>query len=395
MGTPLPVSASRARGCGHRAARAVRPRSDHTRAPQTLPRIAYNSGPQWTRSSRGRSTTTTAAARRPGRFARSSRRASFDGCARPSSPSAGACCARSPGPTSSRPPVYERDPRRLPRASSGAIEKVEARLGDELWDRVDLLPEERELVRDRPRLSALLAHRRASTRSSPPSRYQFVELNAETPGGHRLRRGPGRHLPRAAHREEVPGALYAAALPGPRARCSRRSSPATARRGARTRTPTIAIVDYEEVPTRTEHHLFREFFEAQGCPSLVCDPRHLTLRGRPAAPRRPRDRHRLQAAARERVPGAHRPAASRCSQAAKDRAVVDREPVPLQAHPQEGHLRGADRRRAAAALHATRSARPSPPTCPGRAACARGETTRDGADDRPARLRPRQPRAAW
>jgi len=34
--------------------------------------------------------------------------------------------------------------------------------------------------------------------------------------------------------------------------------------GGKEERPTIAIVDYEDVPTRTEHHLFREFFESRG-----------------------------------------------------------------------------------------------------------------------------------
>src|SRR5438105_4595885 len=63
-----------------------------------------------------------------------------------------------------------------------AVEKVEARLGEELWDRVDLTAEERELVRLDP----------GYRRSSPTSRldsfittdaYRFVELNAESPAG--------------------------------------------------------------------------------------------------------------------------------------------------------------------------------------------------------------------
>jgi len=33
------------------------------------------------------------------------------------------------------------------------------------------------------------------------------------------------------------------------------------------------------VPTRTEHFLFQEFFEARGYPALVCDPRALTYEG--------------------------------------------------------------------------------------------------------------------
>jgi uncharacterized circularly permuted ATP-grasp superfamily protein len=45
--------------------------------------------------------------------------------------------------------------------------------------------------------------------------------------------------------------------------------------GGRQEHPTIAIVDYEDVPTRTEHHLFREFFSDSGYPSFVCDPRDL------------------------------------------------------------------------------------------------------------------------
>jgi hypothetical protein len=40
--------------------------------------------------------------------------------------------------------------------------------------------------------------------------------------------------------------------------------------------PTIAIVDYEDVPTRSEHQLFRDFFADSGYPAFVCDPRDLT-----------------------------------------------------------------------------------------------------------------------
>ena len=46
--------------------------------------------------------------------------------------------------------------------------------------------------------------------------------------------------------------------------------------GGKADKPTIAVVDYDDVPTRTEHHMFRDFFEANGYPSVVCDPRLLT-----------------------------------------------------------------------------------------------------------------------
>ena len=42
--------------------------------------------------------------------------------------------------------------------------------------------------------------------------------------------------------------------------------------------PHIAIVDYLDVPTRTEFDLFKAFFEAEGFPTTIADPRSLELR---------------------------------------------------------------------------------------------------------------------
>ena len=158
-----------------------------------------------------------------------------------------------------------------------AVEKVEAQLGEELWDRVDVTPEERELVRIDP----------GYRRSSPTSRldafittdaYRFVELNAESPAGIAYnevlvdiflelpvmkRFQQSWKLRRFQARERLLETLVA---------CHREA-------GGREEHPTIAIVDYEEVPTRSEHHLFREFFESKGYPALVCDPRHLVFEG--------------------------------------------------------------------------------------------------------------------
>jgi len=155
-----------------------------------------------------------------------------------------------------------------------AVEKVEAAAGETLWEEVGLTEQERELARLAP----------GFTRSSPlarldsfltPSSYQFVELNAETPAGsayndvlsdvfleldvmkrfqERYRVEPFRVLERLL--ETLVGCYRAA--------------------GGRSPRPSIAVVDYEEVPTRNEHHLCREFFESQGHPAFVCDPRELT-----------------------------------------------------------------------------------------------------------------------
>jgi hypothetical protein len=158
-----------------------------------------------------------------------------------------------------------------------AIEKLESALGPELWDRVDLLPEERELVRLDPgyRRSSPLARLDSFV---TPSSYQYVELNAETPAGSSyadrlaevflempvVRRFQERWTLRPFHTGRR---LLATLLD-----CYREA-------GGRKEHPTIAVVDYEDVPTRVEHHMVREYFASQGCPTLVCDPRHLEYEG--------------------------------------------------------------------------------------------------------------------
>jgi len=172
------------------------------------------------------------------------------------------------------PAVYDQI-RSVCRGIFRAIEKVEERLGPALWDRVDLTPEERELAAIDP----------GYRRSSPTSRldsfittkaYQFVELNAESPAGIAynevladiflelpvIKRFQERYtLRRFRSRERLLETLLS---------CHREA-------GGRGEKPTIAIVDYEDVPTRTEHHLFRDYFAEQGYPALVCDPRDLTF----------------------------------------------------------------------------------------------------------------------
>src|SRR5438132_1855492 len=174
------------------------------------------------------------------------------------------------------PAVYE-EIRGVCRGIFRAIETAEERLGQGLWDRVDMTPGERELAAVDP----------GYRRSSPTSRldsfittsaYQFVELNAESPAGIAYnevlvdiflelpvmkRFQQSWKLRRFQARERLLETLVA---------CHREA-------GGREEHPTIAIVDYEEVPTRSEHHLFREFFESKGYPALVCDPRHLVFEG--------------------------------------------------------------------------------------------------------------------
>ncbi len=172
--------------------------------------------------------------------------------------------------------VYE-EIRGVCRGIFGAIEKVEKTLGRDLWERVCLQPEERELVALDP------GFRRASPAARldsfiTTSTYQFVELNAETPAGSAyaerladvflqmpiVRRFQERyHLKRFRTQERLLETLLG---------CYREA-------GGKAERPTIAVVDYEDVPTRVEHHMVAEFFAAHGCSSLVCDPRHLAYEG--------------------------------------------------------------------------------------------------------------------
>lgn len=172
------------------------------------------------------------------------------------------------------PAVYE-EVRGVCRGILGAIAKVEERLGTELWDRVDLTREERELMAIEP----------GYRRSSPTSRldaflttsaYQFVELNAESPAGIGYAEALTDlflDLPVmkkfqekwTVHRFRARERLLETLL-----ECYREG-------GGQEEHPTIAIVDYEDVPTRTEHMLLRDFFAEKGHPTFVCDPRDLTF----------------------------------------------------------------------------------------------------------------------
>ena len=43
--------------------------------------------------------------------------------------------------------------------------------------------------------------------------------------------------------------------------------------------PTIAIVDFRDVPTWTEFEILQAHFEELGVPTIVCDPREMTFDG--------------------------------------------------------------------------------------------------------------------
>ena len=96
------------------------------------------------------------------------------------------------------PEVYE-EVRGVCRGIMGAIEKAESRLGTALWDRVDLTPEERELMAIEP----------GYRRSSPTSPRSGRRHRAGRP--RRSRRGTRRPTP--SRKPRWPGTRLSAEIP--------------------------------------------------------------------------------------------------------------------------------------------------------------------------------------
>ncbi|MEO8361486.1 MAG: hypothetical protein ABI672_15745 [Vicinamibacteria bacterium] len=159
----------------------------------------------------------------------------------------------------------------------GATIKAWKALGPALHDLVGLTPEEREMVALDPGIASPSPLSRLDSFLTPTS-YRFVELNAETPAGLGyadvlsdvfLELGIMREFQKTyrVHRPRPCVKLLETLLT-----CYRQA-------GGDKPHPMIAIVDYEEVPTRTEHHILRDLFEAAGENAIVCDPRKMTFEG--------------------------------------------------------------------------------------------------------------------
>jgi hypothetical protein len=159
----------------------------------------------------------------------------------------------------------------------GATIKVWKALGPALHDLVGLTEAERQLVAMDPGVVSPSPLSRLDSFLTETS-YAFVELNAETPAGLGyaevlsdvfIELGIMRELQKSyrIHRPKPVAKLLETLVA-----CYRQA-------GGEKPRPTIAIVDYDEVPTRTEHHILRNLLEAQGASAFVCDPRRMTFEG--------------------------------------------------------------------------------------------------------------------
>jgi uncharacterized circularly permuted ATP-grasp superfamily protein len=163
-----------------------------------------------------------------------------------------------------------------------AIEKVkDAAVEDEsLLDELGLTEIERELVRIDPGYRAVSPTARLDSFLTDEA-YSFVELNGESPAGIAYADAAYdifRALPvmqRFGERYEV-RALYGRAkmldvlLRAHAEYLGQRADHA----------PRIAIIDLKGMPTQKEFELFKEYFESQGFPAVICSPEELEWTGR-------------------------------------------------------------------------------------------------------------------
>ena len=161
-----------------------------------------------------------------------------------------------------------------------AIEKVKdaAIANVAMYDELGLTEIERELVEIDPGYRAVSPTARLDSFLTPDA-YSFVELNGESPAGiayadaafeifeqlpvmkkfaetYSLRRFEGSSL------------MLKVLLDCHQEFLGRKPE----------RPPQIAIVDLKGMPTQKEFELFREFFESQGCPSVIASPDELEFR---------------------------------------------------------------------------------------------------------------------
>ncbi len=159
----------------------------------------------------------------------------------------------------------------------GATIKAWKSLGPALHDLVGLSAAERDMVALDPGVTSPSPLSRLDSFLTPTS-YQFVELNAETPAG----LGYAEVLSDVFLDLSVMRSLqktYTIHRPRPCVKLLETLIACYRQAGGDKAKPTIAIVDYDEVPTRTEHHILRDLFEAAGASAIVCDPRKMTFEG--------------------------------------------------------------------------------------------------------------------
>jgi hypothetical protein len=163
----------------------------------------------------------------------------------------------------------------------GALQKVKdaAIQSDEILDELGVTAIERELVKIDPKYSHVSPNARLDSFLTEDA-YSYVELNGESPAG--VAYGDSataifETLPvmkKFGEQYRVTGLEGRSKMLDVLLRCYEEflgSKPS--------RKPVIAIVDLQNLPTRKEFELFKEYFESQGYSSIICSPDELEFDG--------------------------------------------------------------------------------------------------------------------
>ncbi len=163
-----------------------------------------------------------------------------------------------------------------------AIERLgQALLTDaSLRAELDLTSEEEQIIAIEPGFRAPDTSGRLDAFLDSRGDFSFVEYNADSPGGllygdvlsemfmeMQAVREFAQRFP--LRRVNIRGQLFQTLL-----HCYREWG-----KGMVAERPRIAIVDWNEVQTRAEFDICRHYFESQGCPTIIVDPRELDYRG--------------------------------------------------------------------------------------------------------------------
>ena len=209
-----------------------------------------------------------------------------------------------------------------------------------LLDAVALTEAERALVAIDPGYATASTASRLDSFILPDS-LQFAEYNAESPAG----LGYSEKLAGCFEHLELLGRFRerfeASAFPLMRPMLD--ALLASYREwGGTASPPTIAIVDWRDVPTWAEFLILQAKFESLGVPTIVCTPRAARIRRPDASRGRPAHRPGLPPSADQRHPGkaGRVPGADRCLCGARG---LRGQYLPLQDSAQEGVLRAAHR----------------------------------------------------
>lgn len=175
-------------------------------------------------------------------------------------------------------PQYETI-KRAAETVAGAAEKIAiAALNDDaVLKLLNVTQAEEELARIEPRYSRLCVSSRLDSYVSANG-FQFLEYNAETPAGV----GDQMQLEKILFRLPALRQFLAANshwLPQPHRALLTSLLKAYREWGGEEDKPRIAIIDWHDVPTRSEFRVLQDYFIAEGYPTVIADPHDLEYNG--------------------------------------------------------------------------------------------------------------------